>query len=131
MNQWIKYLENEELHDLHIEHGIPTSTQKLMGFFRKSDSFVLFCSIIREDDGTFEFYCNCNQDVVYSFCPDNKSNTFEECKKNMLDFLIGLSDVQPSMWGIDLNEETRKNLLHWDALGIEEEYPAYYHNRIW
>ena len=122
MNTWIKYLEKDDLETL---YGKQTS-QKLLGFFRKSSTYVLYCSICEEEDGTFEYYYNCNKDVAYSFFGENNFNSYEECKEALIDEITELSCSQAPMLGLDLNETTRDNQMAWDMLKIEEEYPAWY-----
>lgn len=125
MNNWIKYLELDELKEFYKKHD-KEPKQRLMGFFRKSKKYVLYCSICEEDDGTFEYYYNCNKDVAYSFIPNNNFKTFQECKDALVEEVKGLSDKQAPMWGLSLNETTENHQIMWDLLGIEEEYPAYY-----
>ena len=127
MNSWIKYLENEKLTEAYAQAGYKPDQQKFMGFFRKSDTYVLYCSIVEEDDGTFEYYYNCNQDVAYSHVPKNNFKTYDECKNALEKEISKLSTKQPSMWGLFLNDTTRYLLLAWkDILEIQEPYPANY-----
>ncbi len=119
-SQIIKFIERQEILEIFEEE----SYQHLLGFFRKSEDYVLYCSIIKEDDGTFEYYYNCNHDVAHSHVPDNSFTTFEECKRAMLTEITGLSCKAPSMWGFGVNRTTAENELMWKVLGIKEEYPG-------
>lgn len=127
MNSWIKYLENENLVEAFRTIGEEPNQQRFTGFFRKSDDYVLYCSIVEEDDGTFEYYYNCNKDVAYSYVPTNNFQTYDECKNAMMKEITLLSSTQPSMWGLGLNDTTRDHLMVWKVLlDIQEDYPANY-----
>lgn len=95
----------------------------MFGFFQKSEGYVVYCSIIQED-GAFEYYFNDNYDWMHSIVPDNKFNTFQECKDAMLCKISGLSCEIPSFWGFEVSQVTKDNELVWEALNIEGEYPG-------
>jgi len=127
MNSWIKYLENYKLAEAFQRIGEDPNQQRFVGFFRKSDNYVLYCSIVEEDDGTFEYYYNCNRNLAHSHVPTNNFKTYDECKNAMVKQIISLSTRQPTMWGLFLNETTRDHLMVWKLLlEIKEEYPALY-----
>lgn len=125
MNQWIKCLEGDEIKEFNEKYAIRPSRQRLVGFFRKSPEYVLYCSIVEEPDGTFEYYFNCNKDVAHSFFATKNFKTYQECKEDLIYQITGLSDKQAPMWGLDLDYTTECNEKYWEAMGIKEEYPAW------
>ena len=125
MNQIIKFIERDEILKLFPE--VKDNSQYLLGFFRKSEDYVVYCSIVKEDDGTFEYFYNCNRDVLSSLVPDNNFRTFDECKEAMIKDLKGFSCNPPSFWGVFVNEATFAHQELWKHLEIKGEYPSLYY----
>lgn len=120
MNTIIKFIEREEIIKLFGED----KPNYLIGFLRKTPSYVVYCSIIKEEDGTFEYYYNCSHDFLYSIVPKNSYSTYKECYEGMMKDLKGVGNKEPSLCGITINEETYQNQRIWEMLEIKDEYPV-------
>ncbi|HRP36810.1 MAG TPA: hypothetical protein PLS50_03295 [Candidatus Dojkabacteria bacterium] len=126
MNKIIKFIERDEI----VSRFPEFHSQHLLGFFQKSEGYVVYCSIIQEDDGTFEYYFNDNRNWMHSIVPENNFKTFHECKDAMMYEITGLSCEMPTFWGVCVSQVTKDNEIAWKALNIEGEYPGYYHGFI-
>jgi len=106
-NQILKFIDRDEILQQFPEQGC-SAYQHLLGFYQKSPGYVLYCSIIQDDDSSWQYYYNCNHDVAHSyFDHDNKFNTYQECYDQMMKDIEGLSCEEPKMWGFGVNEITR------------------------
>ena len=118
MGKIIKFLNHDEI----IENEPRNTDQYLLGFYRINDDTVLYCSIVKDDEG-FEYYYDCNRNWAESLCPDNSYPTYEKCYEAMMKDISRINET-PRCIGRSISSVTKMNLGLWNnVLHIEEKYP--------